>query len=1031
MKRFQLKTLLVGASALAIASAGFAQYVPSGGQSAFVNHWFTQGISSTGADSGSLEFSGDGSRFATRVMNVGRLTIEVYRTSDNSLVSSINVLSGHDANSRVFGLNSDGRYLAIASFGTGNERVYIFDVDSGSRVAAIDASWGGGTSGATAVAFSPNSTGPQYLAVGVRGSSPGIRLYSFNPDGGWNFNAFTQLGGSVPAYPHWIAWSNDGSRVAAVLFQVSAGSTRVWDVSNPSTPLSGFGGALGSSQVRYRVWFNNAGTELVAFGSNVMRRFSVPGGGLLGTTGGLSPWGFGYNADGSKTVGGNNGLLRDFDFGLNLTYSTTPGNTRNGAVRLGTNHFLVSGATIDTPSLGGSRSVPFNTYTFGDTDIQNTFLRTGISGRDRLSNMLVSSNGSEAFVAKREGSVNRVLRINAATGQITHTSSDLSGLVSQISFNFDRTIVLAGVQSATGSVAQLFASDLSSAGPDLTSTPSLSQVRGVVTVPVGSFVGHVVAVDANSRITIWDASGAQVATGVPSAGTVGPLNAMPVVTPDGLHLYFSQDEFVRKVALSTTLNAGSVVSSLNLGAGNIGTAFAVSPDGRRLALVQRNGTSSITPRTFNNGTADTFASPIAAQSPVSVADALSVGVTWMSNDYYAVVLNNGTANSILNNIRYFASETPVDLGAMTATLAAANVNYDRAGRSLYFSGLDGNLARAELPNTPVYIVKPITGDTIAWELYGPDVISNRSLGGTDGWNQVLKGDFNGDGREDLLWHNPTTQRTAVWTMFGTRIIDARVYSTGSWVPVATGDMNGNGNSDLLFQNGSQMTIWFMDGARAIGAPRTFSGLSNWEIRVTGDLNGNGIDDIVWKHKTQDQIAIWMMNSQGLYTATALYAVDPGLSLDYTGDVNGDGRADLIFRNGSNGSAVWLMNGTTVLDSTNFIAQDVELQGIGDLDRDGKTDMVLIDTVGGIVFAYQNIASGSSFNPDTVVYGTNIGAWRVDSVIDLNKDGKADLLWRNFSSNQLAVWILNGQNPLQSALLANVLSSSDEVIVSSF
>ena len=76
------------------------------------------------------------------------------------------------------------------------------------------------------------------------------------------------------------------------------------------------------------------------------------------------------------------------------------------------------------------------------------------------------------------------------------------------------------------------------------------------------------------------------------------------------------------------------------------------------------------------------------------------------------------------------------------------------------------------------------------------------------------GDFNGDGKADILWHNTATGDVDVWEMNGTSIIAAAGLGNpgATCTPVGTGDYNGDGKADILFQNtdGTPM-IWTMNG----------------------------------------------------------------------------------------------------------------------------------------------------------------------------------------------------------------------------
>ena len=75
------------------------------------------------------------------------------------------------------------------------------------------------------------------------------------------------------------------------------------------------------------------------------------------------------------------------------------------------------------------------------------------------------------------------------------------------------------------------------------------------------------------------------------------------------------------------------------------------------------------------------------------------------------------------------------------------------------------------------------------------------------------GDFNGDGKSDVFWHN-SDGRTAIWTMDGTTIT-AGTYLPDvgpGWDAARAGDFNGDGKSDVFWHNSDGRTaIWTMDG----------------------------------------------------------------------------------------------------------------------------------------------------------------------------------------------------------------------------
>src|SRR5262249_57054751 len=80
------------------------------------------------------------------------------------------------------------------------------------------------------------------------------------------------------------------------------------------------------------------------------------------------------------------------------------------------------------------------------------------------------------------------------------------------------------------------------------------------------------------------------------------------------------------------------------------------------------------------------------------------------------------------------------------------------------------------------------------------------------------GDFNGDNKGDILWHNTTTGQVVIWLTDGTNVIGGGSPGTVpiGWFIWDTGDFNGDGKRDILWQNSTgQVVVWLMDGASVI------------------------------------------------------------------------------------------------------------------------------------------------------------------------------------------------------------------------
>ena len=136
------------------------------------------------------------------------------------------------------------------------------------------------------------------------------------------------------------------------------------------------------------------------------------------------------------------------------------------------------------------------------------------------------------------------------------------------------------------------------------------------------------------------------------------------------------------------------------------------------------------------------------------------------------------------------------------------------------------------------------------------------------------------------------------------------------------------------------------------------------------------------------------------------------------DFNDDGKSDILWRNTTGDVAVWLMNGVS-LEQAATVAPGVDLAwqivGVGDLDGDGKADLVWRLTTTGDVAVW--LMNGLSVKQGAGVEAGVPLAWQIAEVGDLDGDGKADLVLRNTTTGDVAVWLMNGLSPTQQIVVA--------------
>lgn len=134
------------------------------------------------------------------------------------------------------------------------------------------------------------------------------------------------------------------------------------------------------------------------------------------------------------------------------------------------------------------------------------------------------------------------------------------------------------------------------------------------------------------------------------------------------------------------------------------------------------------------------------------------------------------------------------------------------------------------------------------------------------WTVKGAGDFDGDGRADILWQD-TTGAVAVWSMAGgLKVRDSYPGGAGpgtSWQIQGLGDFDGNGRSDILWRHtGGALAIWFDGGAAGVAYPsyRNIPGLvdAGLQVQAVADFNGDGRADILCR-RILGPPTIWLLS----------------------------------------------------------------------------------------------------------------------------------------------------------------------------
>jgi hypothetical protein len=170
-----------------------------------------------------------------------------------------------------------------------------------------------------------------------------------------------------------------------------------------------------------------------------------------------------------------------------------------------------------------------------------------------------------------------------------------------------------------------------------------------------------------------------------------------------------------------------------------------------------------------------------------------------------------------------------------------------------------------------------SGENVVWFMNGPDLVGGTFTTPTAlvdvRWQMVGTGDFNLDGSPDILWRHDTAGENVLWYMNGTVLTGGTFTTPPSledvrWKMAGVGDFNRDGKPDVLWhhQLSGQAVLWYMDGSVLIGGTFTQpNGLPNtdWRMVAVADYNGDDRPDIVWRHRVSGQNVVWFMHDATL------------------------------------------------------------------------------------------------------------------------------------------------------------------------
>jgi hypothetical protein len=166
-----------------------------------------------------------------------------------------------------------------------------------------------------------------------------------------------------------------------------------------------------------------------------------------------------------------------------------------------------------------------------------------------------------------------------------------------------------------------------------------------------------------------------------------------------------------------------------------------------------------------------------------------------------------------------------------------------------------------------------------------------------------------------------------------------------WSMAGSGDFDGDGRSDLVLRNENQrlVEIWYLNSGEVLEVLEIADApYEAWKVAGTRDFDSDGVAEILWHLPESGQMRLWRFDTEGVEDI-GFGAVPPGARIHGIEDLDGDGRADAFLEIDAQPS-VALIGSTGVGPPqrlpTGLGGSKRTTTVSGDYDGDGLADLIL-------------------------------------------------------------------------------------------
>lgn len=267
---------------------------------------------------------------------------------------------------------------------------------------------------------------------------------------------------------------------------------------------------------------------------------------------------------------------------------------------------------------------------------------------------------------------------------------------------------------------------------------------------------------------------------------------------------------------------------------------------------------------------------------------------------------------------------------------------------------------------------------------------------------------------------------------GGQVLSVGPGGTGGWVLLSTSQTL---PANFTFRSAS-VSVWLSkDGGQgnatlqALFDNVTFSGAAPF---VKGDMNRDGETDLLVHNNVTGQTDVWTMNNT-VRDGAPIVVTPAAASLDWVvagvDDFNADLQNDLLMWNQVTGEAeFWLMNGASRVGSPVPLAGALtppwKPSATADFNHDGRPDIVYrnFSTQKIVIWTMNGTTKVGEIVPvpDQAVDGN----WEIVAALDFNNDTNTDFLWYNATSGKIVLWFMNASVARITGIFTNPPNAGD-------